>query len=236
MKLKTISTLCFAASTMLVASSAMAWESEDGAWSTSANVALSSEYMWRGQPLSGSDPAISGGLDIAHSSGLYAGTWASNIEHADGSIEIDYYVGFGGEFGDSGVSYDVGGLYYDFPGIEDFDYVEVYAFLGYSFLSAGVSYSLDAFDADYQGAEDNLYYQLDASYDVGSVTLAAGVGRYDYDDNAAWGLEDYTNYYIGASTELAGFGLDLTYHDTNSGSSDENNFDDGVVFTISKSM
>jgi len=229
MKLKTISTLCFAASTMLVASSAMAWESEDGTWSTSANVALSSEYVWRGVGQSGSDPAMSGGLDVAHSSGLYAGTWASNIENDDGSIEIDYYAGFGGEFGDSGVSYDVGGLYYDFPGITDLDAFEVYGFVGYSFLTAGVSYSLDLFDADYAGQEDNIYYQLDAAYDVGSVSLAAGVGRYDFDLE---GSEDYTNWYVGASTELAGFGLDVTYHDTNLDGSDT----DAVVFTISKSM
>lgn len=232
MKLNKISTLCLAASTLCAASSAMAWENADGAVSTSANVALSSEYVWRGQPLSGSDPALSGGFDIAHATGFYAGIWASNIEEDDGSIEVDYYAGFGSDFGDSGVSYDVGMLYYDFPGIEDFDYMEVYAFVGYSFLSAGVSYSVDALDADYDGAEDNIYYQLDAGYDVGSISLAAGIGRYHYDKEELW-MKDYTNYYIGISTELAGFGLDLTYHDTNS---DDLDNDSNLVFTISASM
>jgi uncharacterized protein (TIGR02001 family) len=235
MRLSKISALCFAATTAFAASSAMAWESEDGAWSTSANVALASEYMWRGQDLSGSDPAISGGFDVGHSSGFYIGTWASNIEADDGSIEIDYYAGYANEFGDSGVGYDVGFLYYDFPGIDDFDYAEVYGFLSYSFLSAGVSYSVDAFDADWEGADDNLYYQIDASYDVGMFTLAAGYGYNDYDDEDVIGLEDYANYYIGASTELAGFGFDLTFHDVDSDGED-NGFDDTVVFTISKSL
>jgi len=236
MKLKTISTLCFAASTMLVASSAMAWESEDGAWSTSASVALSTEYVWRGKGQTDNEPAISGSFDVGHSSGFYAGTWASNVDASDdegntGAIEIDYYAGFGGDFGDSGVSYDIGGLYYDFPDLEGWDYFEVYGFVSYGILSAGVSYSLDAFDADYEGAEDNLYYQVDASYDVGSVSLAAGVGYTDYDDETIWG-ENHTNWYVGASTELAGFGLDVTYHDTDLDGSDT----DAVVFTISKSM
>ncbi|MDC9724425.1 MAG: TorF family putative porin [Gammaproteobacteria bacterium] len=227
MKLKTISTLCFAASTMLVASSAMAWESEDGAWSTSANVALSSEYVWRGVGQSASDPAISGGFDVGHSSGLYAGIWGSNVDFdSDASVELDYYAGFSGDFGDSGVSFDIGGLYYDYPSEDELNFFEVYGFVSYSFLSAGVSYSMDLFDTE---AEDDLYYQLDASYDVGSISLAAGVGRYDYDASAS---EDYTNWYIGASTELAGFGLDVTYHDTNLDGSDT----DTVVFTISKSM
>jgi uncharacterized protein (TIGR02001 family) len=233
MKLSKISALCFAATTMMVSTTAVV--AEESAWTTSGNVALSSEYMWRGQDLSGSDPAISGGFDIGHASGFYVGTWASNIEADDGSIEIDYYAGYAGEFGESGVGYDVGFLYYDFPGIDDFDYAEVYGFLSYSIFSAGVSYSLDVFDADYDGAEDNVYYQLDASYDVGPVTLAAGIGHYDYDDNDVWGLEDYENYYIGASTEYAGFGFDLTWHDVDS-DGDDNGFDDTIVFTISKSL
>jgi uncharacterized protein (TIGR02001 family) len=200
----------------------------EGAWETSANVALSSEYVWRGVTQTNNDPAISGGFDIGHESGFYAGTWASNIDNEEGSIEVDYYAGFAGEFGDSGVSYDVGGLYYDFPGITEFDYFEVYTFIGYSFLSAGVSYSLDLFDADWEGAEDNVYYQLDAGYDVGSISLAAGIGHFDFDSDA---VDDYTNWYIGASTELAGLGLDLTYHDT-----DVDDLEDTIVFTISKSM
>lgn len=233
MKLKKLSMLCLAASA-LTTTSAMAWESADGAWSTSANVTLATEYMWRGQALTDSDPAIQGGFDLGHASGLYAGVWGSNIEADGGTIELDYYAGYSADIGDTGFAYDVGVLYYDFPGIEDFDYFEVYGFLSYGFLSAGVSYSLDAFDADYDGAEDNLYYQLDASYDVGSVSLGAGVGYYDYDDEDIWG-ESYGNWYISASTELAGLGFALTFTDVDSDGED-NGHDDQVVFSISKSL
>lgn len=230
--MKKITALCFAASTLFAASSAMAWESEDGAWSTSANIALSSEYVWRGVGQSASDPAISGGLDVGHSSGLYAGVWASNVDFgSDASIEVDYYAGFGGDFGDSGVSYDIGGLYYDYPSEDELDFFEIYGSLNYSFLTAAIAYTADAED---EALEDSIYYSLAASYDVSlgakSVTLAAGTGYYDYDDDNAY--EDYTNWYIGASTELAGFGLDVTYHDTDLDGSDT----DAFVFTISKSM
>jgi uncharacterized protein (TIGR02001 family) len=233
MKLTKLSALCFAAASMTATSSAVL--AEGSAWEVSGNVALSSEYVWRGQNLSGSDPAISGGLDVGHESGFYAGTWASNIKGDDGSIEIDYYAGYAGEFGDSGVSYDVGGLYYDFPSYDDFDYFELYAFVGFGFLSAGVSYSLDLFDADYDGAEDNLYYQLDAGYDIGMVSLAAGIGHYDYDENDTWGLEDYTNYYVSASTSYAGVDFSVMYSDIDS-DGDDNGFDDAFVFSISKSL
>tara|TARA_R110002049_G_scaffold21461_1_gene78591 strand:- start:1084 stop:1782 length:699 start_codon:yes stop_codon:yes gene_type:complete len=232
MKLKKISTLCFAASTLFAASSAMAWESADGAFSTSASVALSTEYVWRGITQTDSEPAISGSFDVGHSSGAYAGVWASNVDFGDDtSLEIDYYAGFGGDFGESGVSYDLGVTYYDYPDGVDLNFMETYGSLSYSFLSAGVAYTAWADDDSYEGS---AYYTLDATHDIGMFSLAAGVGYYDYDDGT-----DYTNYHIGASTELAGFGLDLTYTDTNSDAEDifgANAADSALIFTISKSM
>ncbi len=229
MKLNKLSVLV--ASSVLLASASTTAMAEGSAWETSGNVALSSEYVWRGVGQSDSDPAISGGFDIGHESGFYLGTWASNVDYDDdASIEIDYYVGFGGDIGDSGFSYDVGGLYYDFPS-EDYDAFEVYGFLSYGFISAGISYSLDLFDADDQ--EDNVYYQLDASHDIGSFTVAAGIGYWDLDASD----DDYTNYYLGVSTEFAGLGLDLTYYDTDDDGEDFSGTDnDTVVFTISKSL
>ena len=43
------------------------------------NVGLYSQYIFRGLTQTDRDPALQGGFDYAHSSGFYAGTWASNI-------------------------------------------------------------------------------------------------------------------------------------------------------------
>src|SRR4051812_31049308 len=43
------------------------------------NVAITSQYVFRGLTQTNGDPAIQGGFDYAHSSGFYAGTWLSNI-------------------------------------------------------------------------------------------------------------------------------------------------------------
>ena len=51
----------------------------------SANVAFASDYVWRGMTQTAEEPAISGGFDIAGESGLYFGTWASNVEFGDGA-------------------------------------------------------------------------------------------------------------------------------------------------------
>ena len=44
-----------------------------------ANVALVTNYLYRGISQTGGKPAIQGGFDYAHSSGFYAGVWGSNI-------------------------------------------------------------------------------------------------------------------------------------------------------------
>ncbi|MBK1649732.1 TorF family putative porin [Rhabdochromatium marinum] len=58
-----------------------------GPWSFSANIGAVSNYMWRGTTQTGDGPAVQGGLDVAHESGFYAGTWASNIDWDEGSSE-----------------------------------------------------------------------------------------------------------------------------------------------------
>ena len=44
-----------------------------------SNVTLASEYIYRGIGQTNRKPAIQGGFDYAHSSGVYLGTWASNV-------------------------------------------------------------------------------------------------------------------------------------------------------------
>ena len=58
-----------------------------GPWSFSANIGAVSNYMWRGVTQTGDQPAVQGGLDVAHESGFYAGTWLSNVDFDEGSSE-----------------------------------------------------------------------------------------------------------------------------------------------------
>ena len=86
----------------------------------SSNVSLVSDYLYRGILQTGTNPAIQGGFDLAHASGVYAGVWGSSISWlGDAGIpnsgtEIDTYAGYKGAAGD--VSYDVGFLRYNYPG------------------------------------------------------------------------------------------------------------------------
>jgi uncharacterized protein (TIGR02001 family) len=86
--------------------------------SFSYNVGVTSNYLFRGISQTHGNPAIQGGVDYAHSSGLYAGVWASNIEWVKnalgkGSTEVDFYGGFKKAFAEDW-TYDIGLIHYNY--------------------------------------------------------------------------------------------------------------------------
>ncbi|MAI89765.1 TorF family putative porin, partial [Ponticaulis sp.] len=84
--------------------------------SVSGNVAIGTEYVWRGVTQSNGDMAISGGFDL-EAGNFYAGTWVSNVDFEDSSdtnIEWDFYAGFTGDLTDT-VAFDLGLIYYAYP-------------------------------------------------------------------------------------------------------------------------
>lgn len=203
------------------------------------NVALSSDYMFRGVSQTDNTPAISGGFDYSHESGFYAGVWASNVDSGffdEANVEIDTYLGYAG--GSDNFSYDVGFLRYNYPGTgtNDNNTNEVYGSVGYDFgvvaVSAGVAVSNDFF-----GLDNAEYYSLGADIPVGDYSIALGYGIQDVDD-----AQNYDHYSVGISGEVSelGLGLDLTWHSADSDADifagDDNLTDSRVVFTVSKSL
>jgi uncharacterized protein (TIGR02001 family) len=246
MKLRTISALTLAASTLFAASSAMAWESEDGQHSTSASVGLYSDYIFRGISLTDEDPAIQGSFDYAHSSGLYVGTWASNISDSDDSnIEIDLYAGFASEFGDTGIGYDVSVLRYTYPGqnsSDELDYTEYLGSVSYSYFTAMIGYTNNIQGGDGKDA-DEIYYNLAFDYELPyGLALNAAIGytdsdRNDYDSSLS---DSYMDYTLGLSKSFIGLDWSVAYVGTNSDGEDfelqNGTSDDRFVFGVSSSF
>ena len=106
-----------------------AWASDEppaetAALELSANVALASDYRFRGISLSNRNPAIQGGVDLSHESGFFVGTWASSIADTAGAhVEVDLYGGYAGAAGP--VQYTATVLYYAYPGGKGVDYWEL---------------------------------------------------------------------------------------------------------------
>jgi len=213
MKMNKLSALCLAGTMLTASSMAMAWESESGDHAVDFGVALATDYIWRGYSQTDRAPAASGSIDYSHSSGLYVGTWASNVEYQDGAdYEIDLYAGYGGEF--AGVGFDIGALryFFDSSGTNSTkDWNEFYGSLSYSYFSVGVAHSGDV----YGSGEDGTYYTLGFDTDLpwGGLALSAGVGYYDYDKGAVSATQDreHTDWRIGLSKTINTLDLGLTF-------------------------
>ncbi len=197
-----------------------------------ANVALVTNYLYRGISQTGGKPAIQGGFDYAHSSGFYAGVWGSNISWISdeglaksASVELDTYFGFKNSFA-TDYSYDVGFLRYNYPGTYTItpgyakaDTNEVYGLIGYKWLTAKYSYSLgDTFGtADAKGTD---YIDISANYPIPDTTytLGAHYGKQDYKGKyAGTGISalSYDDYKLSVTKDISGYALGLTYSKTN---------------------
>ena len=212
---------------------------ESSPHSFSANVAISTDYRFRGITQSVNDPAISGGFDYSYSGdpiGVYVGTWASSIDfgHADdaspdrASMELDIYGGLAGTLPIAkGVSWKFGGYGYLYPGsntgpgVAHYDYVEAYGSLGYDFgpvnVAAGFAYSPDYFFE----SGDGLYLSGDVGIPLPyDFALSGHIGHQDIHDNAQFGTPDYYDWNIGVSKTWKIFTFKVSYVDTDIGKSD----------------
>jgi uncharacterized protein (TIGR02001 family) len=112
------------------------------------NVGIVSDYLFRGVSQTRGGAALQGGVDYSHSSGLYAGVWASTITwvkdaYGSGTTEIDYYGGYKNSFGSSDFTYDIGAIAYTYPGKSNAipgtnvnpNTNEIYGALGYKWVT-----------------------------------------------------------------------------------------------------
>ncbi len=191
------------------------------------NLGVTSNYMWRGTSQTAGAAAVSGGIDYVSKGleGLYAGIWTSNTSF--GSPETDYYIGFGGDIGTSGFSYDVNIIDYTYSQANDLDWVEVNIGGGIADLSFNLGITSDIFGT----STDALY--IEAAYDIKlneKMTLTLHLGSYDFDDEAAAGFESYIDY--SATISSGDWSFSFTDTDLNSNVTDDGDF----AFVVSWGM
>ncbi|MEY4473380.1 MAG: hypothetical protein RL671_1684 [Pseudomonadota bacterium] len=237
------------AGSALAAAPALADETDPPADVTvTGNVALVTDYRFRGISLSGGDVAIQGSINVNHSSGLYAGTWASSLEQdvldVYGSSEVDLYAGWTGKVS-SALTADVGLLYYVYPAgsVGDGNVFEPYASLTAAIGPASAKFGLNyAWKQDSLGGDDNLYLYSDWSLAVPNtpVTVTAHAG---YTDGAlspkrltAAGTGGGWDYSLSASATLyKGLSLGVAYIGVD-GASIDSFSNDAVVATLKYSF
>ena len=200
----------------------------------SGNVALATDYVFRGFSQTNEDPAISGGFDYDFGNGFSVGTWASNVNFGDNtSSEIDLYGGYSFDISE-GVSVDLSYVYFAYPGETDaLNYSEFHAGLGLGDLGLSLVYSGDYFGSDADALVLNADYSIALGENLG-LDLHVGYSDVDEADFFAPGEDSYIDYSIGLSTSAGGVDLALTLYGTDLDDIDA--ADDRVVFSISKSL
>ncbi len=167
------------------------------------NVGLFSQYIFRGLTQTDRQPALQGGFDYSHSSGFYAGTWLSNIswlkENASttgsiagqyssgGRLEMDIYGGYKANFDATDFTYDLGLLYYAYPGSVTSGCVngsvacpkanttELYAALGWKWLTVKYSHGIDNKTFGVPNSAGSNYLELNADVPMGESGFTANL-------------------------------------------------------------
>lgn len=190
-------------------------------WTVSGNLAVVSDYRFRGFTQTNYNPGVQGGIDIGHSSGFYVGNWNANVDSVlfnGASLEMDFYGGYKHTFGEFGL--DVGVLYYYYPGTGEYnpdykpDNFEAYIGGSWGPLSAKFYYSFTNFfdlknDAAGIDSKGSYYFDLNANVPLdGGFALVAHAG-YQYVSNyeQLGGIrDDVWDFKLGATYDILGSG------------------------------
>jgi hypothetical protein len=209
-----------------------------------SNVTLATDYIFRGVSQTMGNPAVQGGFDYAHSSGLYVGTWASNvsgIQYTNANMEWDFYGGYAGKINDN-FSYNVGGIYVLYPdGVtgpapnKKWNTAELYGGITWKWINVKASYSLTNW---YGIGKDGGFIPTEINTGASSADNAANpgdsTGSLYLEANVTYELPakfvllahlgnqsianfkelSYTDWKLGVSKDFSGFNVALAYTDT----------------------
>jgi uncharacterized protein (TIGR02001 family) len=192
------------------------------------NLAVTTDYRFRGISQTYKQPAIQGGFDFAHASGFYLGNWNSNVSgnsfNNGASIEMDFYGGYKFEVAKD-TMLDLGVLYYYYPGAslgntgEKYNNTELYVGASYQWLSAKYSYAVTDFfginNKTYGGddSKGSSYLDLNANFEVYEKTVLNLHVGHQWVKN--YGVLDYTDYKIGLTRDFGFASVGLAVIATN---------------------
>ncbi len=212
-----------AAGAMILSGSAMAQTAAaapEPQYTFSFNAGAVTDYRYRGISQSRLNPALQGGVDFSHKSGVYLGAWGSSIKWikdipgGDASIEADLYGGYKGAVGSIG--YDVGVLTYQYPGNKlspSANTTEIYGAVTVGPATLKYSHSTSNLFG-FANSKNSYYVDLSAGFDLGGGwSVTPHVGYQSIKNNHAFSYTDYAvtlgkDFGNGLSASLAVVGTD----------------------------
>jgi len=188
-------------------------------YTLSANVGVVSDYRYRGISQTRLKPALQGGADFSHKSGLYLGTWASYIKWikdagGDASAEVDIYGGY--KFTGGPIGFDVGVLRYLYPSAElsPSPYTtEIYAAGTWGPATLKYSHAVTNLFG-FADSKKSGYVDLSATFELPwyGLTVTPHIGHQSVKNNSA---ASYTDWSLTLGKDFGnGFSASLGYVDT----------------------
>lgn len=191
-------------------------------WKSNIYVTWTTDYVYRGISLTGSDPTWQGGADIAHRSGAFAGLWTSALDFAPPigpNTEHNAFIGFGHDFGMA---------WRGSVRFTRFDFRSVYTGEGSPFRDN--AFNQWQVDVQYNRATTLRVYQTDNTYGmrfysttvelqhvvpIGDRWLLNGLfGRWS--DLETLGIDHYNYVEFGGSWSVPRFNVTVQYHHADS--------------------
>lgn len=200
----------------------------------SGGVALLSDYRFRGISQSDRGPAVQGSAVVDHPSGLFAGLFASSVDlggASDANLETVVSAGYARRVG-ADLAWEVGAVYYLYPGAGNTSYAEGFAGLTWRDLNARVYYTPDYFGS---GAHE-LYIEANATHSLSErVALFGHVGY-----ARIQGSKSRVDVRFGVAIDLRVANLEISAVATNLSSADcpvgPDGCKPGVVVALSRSF
>lgn len=225
---------------LAAASPALAQDETDPAPAITINgsATVVSDYRFRGISQTDKNFAVQGSITVSHESGFYVSVWGSSIDdyvtvHGSSNQEIDLIAGFKKTTG--GATFDIGVLYYVYPGtrpgfagdVSASDFIEPYASVSYGIgpvtAKASIAYAPKqkalAIDQGQTGLfpkEDNVYIAGDLSASIPGTPVSL-TGHLGHTFGPSWlsgPTDEYTDWGLGASVAYKNLTIGVQYVDT----------------------
>ncbi len=177
----------------------------------SGDVAVVSDYRWRGVSLTENGPAIQAGVYASHENGLYAGLWAAAPTRKSSDLEVDLSVGYAFSLWDGDLDLSV--VQYLYPDLDSTDYA-TFA----SIYERSIGEWIGRARFEYAPIQRNLpdesvYAALETERPIGDTGFAL-LGSVGWEKGAFTLDGEKWDYSVGARYRFGPGSLDLSYVDT----------------------
>ncbi len=205
---------------MLAAVSVTAAQADDKKLELSGSATITTDYMFRSISNSSNNPAVQPEFDATYGM-FWAYIWGSNTSFSPNDIELDYGVGIAASW--QGIDFNIGGLFYTFPGSSDLDYFELKTAASYTLaekwtFSVGNWWSPDNFGLGIQSdaLELGLAYAFSGKiFNFFSPSVSGLIGWQWFEDDRFVDIPDYTYWNVGLTLGfLDNWSADIRYYDT----------------------